>query len=111
MSQALSKPMPAAAVPGGGAGRLALELESTAQFLLFEPGLYAIAIRVIRSPYWGAQCFTDIYLHSGVDFDYPEGTAGSFADTTNYGLMFFLGDMSKADSRYRGDRWHKERWR
>jgi hypothetical protein len=76
-----------------------------------EPGLEAMAIRVIRSPYWGAQCSIDLYLHSGIDFDYPEGTAGSVADTTNYGLMFFLGGMSKADSQYRSGRWHKERWR
>jgi hypothetical protein len=76
-----------------------------------EPGLEAIAIRVIRSPYWGAQCFIDLYLHSDVDFDYPAGTAASVIDTTNYGLMFFLGDMSKADSQYKDGRWGKQRWR
>lgn len=75
------------------------------------PGLQAIAIRLQHSPYHGPECFIDLYLDDSIDFDYPEGSSGSFEDTSAYGAMFFANGLSSADSKAIHARWTKPRWK
>lgn len=70
-----------------------------------DPGLHAIALRVITVPFWEQNCFLDVYVDSTLDLDYPPGTSGRYGDDWVYGLMFFAADSPDSDSAAHRTRW------
>jgi hypothetical protein len=72
-----------------------------------DPGLQALAIRVVVEPGWGMLCYLDAYLDDSVAFAYPKGTAGRDIDSTEAGAMFFAQNLNAADERSRSDRWDR----